>query len=305
MTTTTEHPASGMARTGETAADVPPSRSGPGVAAALQGGVVTFLARPLVWVLVVVWLFQIVVFAYAINAAVVSQAPSSQTNAVIVACLGVNAAHAWPLASMPTYGAFVFILLGSLAGASDYRYGTFRLILPRYASRAGLLGARFACLAVLSVVMSALTLLVSFAASAIVSPSLGLDAAAPPVSDVVVSLGLGALVILAMMAIGFAASIALRSLLGGFLVGFGWAVGIEVLLLRMLSPLADWVDSVRGLLPVGASSTLIARVGERAGLDTAATTGLSEARQPLGVGGRPHRLDGRPVRYGHCAVSGT
>ena len=64
--------------------------------------------------------------------------------------------------------------------------------------------------------------------------------------------------------------------IGGFLAGFGWAIGIEVLLMRMLSPLGDWVDGVRGLLPVGSSSALIAAVGEKAGFDTAATAGLSE-----------------------------
>ena len=128
--------------------------------------------------------------------------------------------------------------------------------------------------------MSALTLLTSFAASAIVSSSLNLDAGAPPVSDVLVSLALGALVVFVMTAIGFALSLALRSLLGGFLAGFGWAIGIEVLLMRMLSPLASWVDGVRGLLPVGSSSTLIAAVGEKAGLDTGATAGLSELVSP-------------------------
>lgn len=50
--------------------------------------------------------------------------------------------------------------------------------------------------------------------------------------------------------------------------------------MRMLSPLAGWVDGVRGLLPVGSSSTLIAAVGEKAGLDTAATAGLSELVSP-------------------------
>ena len=256
------------------------SRSSAGFGAALRGGVATFLARPLVWALVAVWLLQIVVFAYAINAAVYSRNPDSPASALIADSLGVNAAHAWPLAAMPTYGSFVFVLLGALAGASDYRFGTFRLILPRYASRTGLLGARIVCLAVLSVVVSALTLLTSFAASAIVSSSLKLDAGAPPVSDVLVSLALGALVVFVMTAIGFALSLALRSLLGGFLAGFGWAIGIEVLLMRMLSPLAGWVDGVRGLLPVGSSSTLIAAVGEKAGLDTAATAGLSELVSP-------------------------
>ena len=63
-----------------------------------------------------------------------------------------------------------------------------------------------------------------------------------------VSFALGALVVFMMTAIGFALSLVLRSLLGGFLAGFGWAIGIEVLLMRMLSPLGDWVDGVRGLL---------------------------------------------------------
>ena len=256
------------------------SRSSAGFGAALQGGVATFMARPLVWVLVAVWLLQVVIFAYAINAAVYSQNPGSPTGTLLAGSLGVNVAHVWPLASMPTYGSFVFVLLGALAGASDYRFGTFRLILPRYASRTGLLGARIVCLAVLSVVVSALTLLTSFAASAIVSSSLKLDTGVPPVSDVLVSLALGALVVFVMTAIGFALSLALRSLLGGFLAGFGWAIGIEVLLMRMLSPLAGWVDGVRGLLPVGSSSTLIAAVGEKAGLDTAATAGLSELVSP-------------------------
>ena len=256
----------------------PPASAGFG--AAMRGAVALFLARPLTWLLVLVWLLQIVVFAYTINASVYSQDPSSGTNVLIGSNLHVEAAHVWPLASMPTYGSFVFVLLGAFAGGSDYRYGTFRLILPRYSSRAGLLGARVVVLAVLAVIISALTVAVSFAASFVVSSFLDFEVKFPAATDLALSIGLGSLVVITLMAAGFAASLILRSLLGGFLTAFLWVVGVEVLLLSMLAPLADWLRGVRGSLPVGASSSLVAVLGERVGIDTSSTAGMSELVSP-------------------------
>lgn len=242
---------------------------------AMQGASATYLRRPLVWAIALIWLLQVVVFAYLINAMVYQSAPDDPLMSSVVANLRGEAAPIWPLASMPMYGSPVFILLGVLASGSDYRNGTLRLVMPRFGSRGTFLLAKWACLALLSAVLSILTEAVSLVTSLAVSGVTDQQFVFPAFTDVLSGVAVGALIILTLGSIGFMLTVVTESVLGGFLLGLGWTLGIEIVLLPMLSPLADWVDTVRGLLPTGAAGSLVASLAEGSGVELETALGVT------------------------------
>lgn len=252
----------------------------PGFLVALRGAAATYLRRPAPWVLVGIWLLQIVIFAYVVNAAVYQGSTDEALRDAVGRNLTGELAAVWPLGSMPMYGAPVFVILGALASASDYRYGTLRLVLTRFGSRTQLLLARWACVALMSAVVSGLTLAVAFPTSALVSRWLGLPPSTPALGDVASAFGVGALIIATLATIGFVAGVLTRSALGAVLGGAGWVIGVEVLLLAMLTPAVAGLATVRGVLPAGAAGSVAASLAGDAGVDLAATLGVAELVPP-------------------------
>lgn len=242
----------------------------------LSAAAMIYLRRPVVWVLVVVWLLQVAVFAYLINALVFQSNPDDPVMAAVVGNLSGQAAATWPLASMPLYGSPVFILLGALASGSEYRYGTLRVIIPRSGGRVSYVVASWLCVAIVCVITSLLTLVVSWAMSAALSGVTDQEVTAPAFSEMLTAFGLGALIILTMASLGFSLALLTRSILVGLVLGVGWIVGIEILLLSMLAPVAEWIDGLRGVLPAGAAGSAVADIGDDADLVLSSTVGVSD-----------------------------
>lgn len=249
----------------------PMKRWGP----ALEGASATYLRRPMVWWIALIWLFQVVVFAYLVNAMVYQSSPDDPMMSSVVANLRGEAAPIWPLASMPMYGAPVFILLGVLGSGLDYRNGTLRMVMPRYGHRTTFLMAKWGCLVLLSIVLSVLTVAVSLAASFALTGVTDQEFLFPALTDILSGVAVGALVILTLGSVGFMLAVLTESVLGGFLIGLGWTLGIEILLLSMLSPLADWVDTLRGFLPTGAAGSLVASLAEGRDVELETSMGVS------------------------------
>lgn len=267
--TTTPFPAPGTVR-----ATSAPTR--PALLTALTATRSTYLRRPVVWTLVGVWLLQVVVFAYLVNALVYSGDPSDPVMSDVVRNLRGDAAATWPLASMPMYGAPVFTLLGALAAGSPFRYGTLRVVVPRAGGRMPVVLASWLCVAALSVVVGILTMVASVATSAALAGVVDRPVSVPTVGELAAGAGAGALIVLALASLGFVLALVARSVLVGVVVGVGWVIGVEVLLLSMLSPVAGWVDALRGVLPAGASGSVAAGVGVGPELALASTVGVTE-----------------------------
>ena len=243
--------------------------------AAVRGAAATILSRPVMWLLVGVWLLQVLVFAYVVNSLLAADAE---------AAVGINlrgeVSPFWPLASMPMYGAPVFVLIGVLASASDYRYGTLRLILPRFRSRVPFIVARWICVLIIAVVAAIATTVLAIGSSLALSPVTDLAWVLPSVGDMVIGTASGVLIVAALATFGFTLGVMTRSVLSGLLFGLGWTIGLEVLLLPMLTPLLDGLVTLRALLPGGAAGSLAGSLGESAGLNFSQTVGVTVLVEP-------------------------
>lgn len=206
--------------------------------------------RPGVRIAVGVWLAQILVFAYVVQYTVYramgSELDPTQA-ASMVGALAPELAGTYVAASVPGYGIPVFVVLGALVAASDYRFATMGTLLARCPQRVSFLLARYGALLVALAATAVLTVLVGLVGGTVLTMleggPLGID-----LGNLVVGASGVWLMSAGYATLGFALGVVLRNLMTASVVGIAWLVGVEMLLIGGLAGALPVVDAVRSVL---------------------------------------------------------
>lgn len=228
----------------------PPGATGSPAGRYLRAELSALSRRPGVRIAVGVWLLQILVFAYVVQYTVYramgSELDPTQA-ASMVAALAPDLAGTYVAASLPGYGIPVFVVLGALVAASDYRYGTLGTLLARCPQRVTFLLARFGGLLVILAVTAVLTVLLGLAGGAVIATVEG-GTLALDVGNLVVGAAGVWLMAAGYASLGFTLGILLRNLMTASVVGIAWLVGVEMLLIGGLAGVLPVVDTIRTVL---------------------------------------------------------
>lgn len=232
----------------------------PGFAGALRGELLLTRRRISVWVSLAIWALCIVAFAYLVSYASIVGAEwyTPEQQRMFVDAMLPSGTSYYVLASLPLYGAPQFAILGAILGSSDYARGTIRTIMSRFPSRTTFIAARLTNLAIVSAIAAIVTLLTSILSSIGVAMASEREMEFPPLTDLAATALAIWLVALAFIAIGFAVGTATRSMIAAVAIAIGWVLGVESLLIGMLAPVIPALETLQGLLPVGATSSLAA-----------------------------------------------
>ncbi|MCK0112060.1 ABC transporter permease [Ornithinimicrobium sp. F0845] len=206
--------------------------------------------RPGVRIAVGVWLLQILVFAYVVQFTVYRAMgaeldPTQAAN--MVTSLTPELAGTYVAASVPGYGIPVFVVLGALVAAADYRSGTLGTLLARCPHRVSFLLSRYAALLVILAVTAVLTVLLGLVSGAALTMLEGGPLAIAP-ENLVAGAGGVWLMSTGYATLGFALGILLRNLMTASVVGIAWLVAVEMLLIGGLAGALPAVDAVRSVL---------------------------------------------------------
>lgn len=236
-----------------------------------------------------VWVLQIVLFAYLVNylfAQNVDSVPVEQIEAM-KAALRPEAATAAVVGSLPMFGAPVMIILGALLAAGDEKSGVIRAILSRFPERGTLIGGKIIALAVVVAVAILASFLVAFACSAILAALSGDQIEFASFDVILRDIAYGYATGLAWAVLGFALGILTRSLALSIAIGLLWALAVEQAL-HGLAGMVSALDGVRVLTLSGAAGVLAEATG---------STGM--------VGGAPDATVGTAllVLLGWCVVA--
>ncbi|WP_158645487.1 ABC transporter permease subunit [Stackebrandtia albiflava] len=228
----------------------------------------------------VVWLLQIVLFAYLANYIVsltVAELPADQIQAMKDG-LAPSAVAAAVVGSLPMYGGPVMIILGALIGAGDERSGMLRTVLSRFPERGRLVAAKLVALTALILVLMAVTFVVAFLCGLAVSLIEGTQWSFPSLADTAAGLGAAWLIGVAWAVLGFGIAVLTRSLAGTIAIGLLWALVLEQAL-HGLAGVATVLESVRPALLSGASAILAESVGSAGAMPA----GTPDAGVPVAI----------------------
>lgn len=215
--------------------------------------------RPVTWTIASIWLLQIVLFAYVIVAilSAPSEFISTERSAATLDKLTLENVHFYPFASIPVYGAPVFVVLGSIVGASDYTRGTVHVVLSRIMTHELFALSRIVALLAWGLVLSVLTLLAGIATSSIRAVFSGIDLDMPGVEKLGLAVLVGWLAISTYLLIGMTLGFLLRNTLASSAVGLIITLGLETLIVGTLSSTVSAIEGIRAFTPSGATSSLV------------------------------------------------
>jgi ABC-type transport system involved in multi-copper enzyme maturation permease subunit len=134
------------------------------------------------------------------------------------------------LSGYPIFGGAIALMLGVLALGSEYSWGPLRTLLVQGQSRLGVLGAKLAALAV--VTLGYTLAIVAFAAvsASVLAVVNHVPAHAPRLSDLVGAIAAGWLIMMVYMVIGVFLGVTLRGAAVAMAVGLAYALAFETLL---------------------------------------------------------------------------
>lgn len=234
------------------------------------------ILKPAIRIAVLVWVFQIVIFAYVIPYVLYRTATDAiepDAAEVLRSGLDLPVLGEYVSASVPLYGIPVGLAVGAILVCSDYQSKTLGVLLARIPKRWWLGVSRLVTMAVISLMMA----MCSFIAAAICSTifaAIGGAGFGFHFGATMLGLGATALGLFSYAVLGSVFGYLTRSILGAVMAGLGWTFGIEMLGIAMLSGSSDFFKVLHGL-------TLTGNIGSLpAALDR---TGLLSAQPTLGV----------------------
>ncbi|HEX7304090.1 ABC transporter permease [Lentzea sp.] len=216
---------------------------------------------PATWVLIGVWLVMTLTFGYVFNYLALDGDMSSRglSQQQMISAMQPENVGAAVVRGLPMFGGAIILVLAALAVGSGYGWGTWKTTLTagprRVSAMAGTLGA----LAVVVVVLVALTFVVDLAAAVTVASLEGWDWSLPGTAALK---ALAASVLIAAMWTGFGVFLGVVTKGPALAVGLGlmWAIVTENLL-RGVGALLGPVESLTEVLPGGSAGNLAGAVG--------------------------------------------
>ena len=245
---------------------------------ALRSELFMLSKRPLVYVICVIWILQIVMFAYGIPLIVANALPEAQSAAPLLDILALPSSVGTILGSYPMFGGAVFLILGAFIGGAEFGWGTWKVRLWQGPSRWDVVRAKLLAATAASALIALIADLVGFLTSFIISVASGLSTVLPSMLHIVGGLGASMLTAAAFCALGLGLAIITRSLALALAIGLVWTLAFENIvsyLVTLWSPLAF----VQKLLLGPAAGSLATALGAT----------------PLSQGGTPGVVDAMPA----------
>lgn len=215
--------------------------------------------RKALWVVGIILLLQIVLFAYLANA-IVYRTLNDPVVAAMAASLQPANFGSTVVGSLPMYLGPVLIILGALIGVGDGKSGMTRTISTRLPSRWKLVVGRAGAAAVIVLILMVATFAVAYLCSLAASAALDLDTTAPSLGAIATSFAYSCLIAYTWTAFGLGLGIATRSLPLTIAVGLLWALVAEQLI-HGLTRIVAALEPIGALLISGAAATLAEATG--------------------------------------------
>ena len=239
--------------------------------------------RPGVRIAAALWSLQIAVFAYGAQYIVyrsMGDTFEAGQGEAMLASLQPDQMGPYVAASVPGYGIPVFVILGALVAAGDYRWGVIRAILVRFPARTSFVTARWVSLQVLTLVINALGFLVGLVGAMIIAVVEGASQVLPSPGSVVVPFLASWLMMAGYSTVGFVLGVVLRSVMAAAACGAGWLVAVELLLVGSLAGAVSALDAVRGVLLSANIGSLAAGLGNAGRSGDSGLPGVSAVNEP-------------------------
>ncbi len=229
-----------------------------GFVSAVRGEVACLRHRAAPRVSLLVWALCLAGFAYAVAYLATNGSPlyDEATRRALIAAMLPQGVPGYVFESLPMYGAPQFAILGAVIGAADLARGTIRTVAARFRNRVPLAAARAMTVLLLGVAAAVTSLVACLVSSLVLVWATGREWSWPALGDLAVSTLACWLVATCFIALGLCAGVATRSVLAGVVLVVSWALAVEALLIGMLAPSVQAIADLRGLLPVGATSSL-------------------------------------------------
>lgn len=236
--------------------------------------------RPGVLLMTTIWGLQIIVFAYTVLYVVYrtsgAELPAGDAERLLTSVLPVSTGS-FIVGSLPLYGGPVMLCIGAIISSGDYRFGTLRTLLSRYPDRARLLLARFLGTALVMLVASVMTLVLSLLCSGVIATAEGRPLDYPGPGELLLAFGAIWLVVTAWAAVGFALGTITRSVVSAIAIGLIWTLMVENLLVGGLSGSVPAMDAARKVLLSPNSGSLAYALGAAPGSGSSGTPGVVAA----------------------------
>ncbi|WP_394617894.1 ABC transporter permease [Lentzea sp. JNUCC 0626] len=216
---------------------------------------------PATWVLIGVWLVMTLTFGYVFNYLALEGGTNTRgmSQQQLISAMQPENVGVAVVRGLPMFGGAIILVLAALAVGSGYGWGTWKTTLTagprRVSAMAGTLGA----LAVVVVLLVALTFVVNLSAAVVIASVEGWDWSLPGWG---VFEALGASLLIAAMWTGFGVFLGVVTKGPALAVGLGlmWAIVTENLL-RGVGSLLGPVESLTEVLPGGSAGNLAGAVG--------------------------------------------
>ncbi len=189
--------------------------------------------RPAIAVLAMIWTLQLLIFAYLVNYIVYltmgADMTETERTTLINGLLPENLHH-YVVASMPIWGGPVMLIIGGMISAADFRWGTLRTVLARFADRNALLIGRFLGMATVMLIIALVSVLAGVVGSTAIALADGLPVSFPSAAGLLGSAGSLWLIATAWGSAGFALGVITRSIGATIGIGLVWTLAVENIL---------------------------------------------------------------------------
>lgn len=236
------------------------------------------IRRPANWLLLAVGAGLTVTFAYLIPYAGYRSGSDAGPRAALGQMLPAEFAGA-ALGGLPVFIGALALIFGVLLAGGDYAWQTWKTLLVQQPSRMKVFTGKAGAVAGGTMVLMAILLAVSAAASLGVAALEGAELDWPPFVEVLRNLGAGWVIAFMWGMLGVALGVSLRAVALPVGIGLVWMLAVQNLITALAAPLLDWVDAAQEWLPGPAAGSLVATLGAREG--TPGVAELSSGTQSL------------------------
>ncbi len=216
---------------------------------------------PATWVLIGVWLVLTLTFGYVFNYLALNGGSNTRdlSQQQLISALQPENVGAAVVRGLPMFGGAIILVLAALAVGSGYGWGTWKTTLTAGPRRVSAMGGALGALAVIVVVLVALTFVVDLGAAIAVASVEGWDWSLPGSAALE---ALGASLLIAAMWTGFGVFLGVVTRGPALAVGLGlmWAIVVENLL-RGVGALLGPVEDLAKVLPGGSAGNMAGAVG--------------------------------------------
>ena len=216
---------------------------------------------PATWVLIGVWLVLSLTFGYLFNYLALNGGTNTRdlSQQQLISAMQSENVGAAVVRGLPMFGGAIILVLAALAVGSGYGWGTWKTTLTAGPRRVSAMAGTVGALAIIVVMLVALTFVVDLGAAVTVASLEGWDWSLPGTAVVE---PLAAALLIAAMWTGFGVFLGIVTKGPALAVGLGlmWAIVTENLL-RGVGSLLGPVESLTRVLPGGSAGNLAGAVG--------------------------------------------